>query len=159
LEDHKYADVLIGRMSSSITQKINEAQTRRNSARRVVRKEGYRKYRPALMSEVGDSVTDRDSSVGIGTRYWLDGPGIESQWGGARFSALVQNGAMAAWLFLRVKQSRRGADHPLPSSAEVKEKVELYFRFLSVSSSQVIEENFTFINNLYSSFGKRLLMR
>jgi hypothetical protein len=24
---------------------------------------------------------DKDSSVGIATRYWLDGPGIESQWG------------------------------------------------------------------------------
>ena len=29
----------------------------------------------------------RDSSVGIATNYWLDGPGIESRWG-ARFSAL-----------------------------------------------------------------------
>ena len=33
----------------------------------------------------------RDSSVGIGTRYGLDGPGIESRWG-ARFSASVQAG-------------------------------------------------------------------
>ena len=33
----------------------------------------------------------RGSSVGIATRYWLDGPGIESRWG-ARFSALVQTG-------------------------------------------------------------------
>ena len=33
----------------------------------------------------------RDSSVGIATRYGLDGPGIESQWG-ARFSAPVQTG-------------------------------------------------------------------
>ena len=24
---------------------------------------------------------DRDSSVGIATRYWLDGPGIETRWG------------------------------------------------------------------------------
>jgi len=31
----------------------------------------------------------RDSSVGIATRYGLDGPGIESWWG-ARFSAPVQ---------------------------------------------------------------------
>jgi len=30
----------------------------------------------------------RDSSVGVGTRYGLDGPGIKSQWG-ARFSAPV----------------------------------------------------------------------
>jgi hypothetical protein len=33
----------------------------------------------------------RDSSVGIVTRYGLDGPGIESRWG-ARFSAPVQTG-------------------------------------------------------------------
>jgi hypothetical protein len=33
----------------------------------------------------------RDSSVGIATRYGLDGPGIESRWG-ARFSAPVQVG-------------------------------------------------------------------
>jgi hypothetical protein len=30
--------------------------------------------------------------VGIATRYGLDGPGIESRWGGARFSAPVQTG-------------------------------------------------------------------
>jgi hypothetical protein len=34
----------------------------------------------------------RDSSVGIVTRYRLDGPGIESLWG-ARFSAPVQTGS------------------------------------------------------------------
>jgi hypothetical protein len=33
----------------------------------------------------------QDSSVGIATRYGLDGPGIESRWG-ARFSAPVQTG-------------------------------------------------------------------
>jgi hypothetical protein len=33
----------------------------------------------------------RDSSVGIATRYGLDGPGIESRWG-ARFSPPVQTG-------------------------------------------------------------------
>ena len=36
----------------------------------------------------------RDSSVGIATRYELDGPGIESRWG-ARFSAPVQTGPRA----------------------------------------------------------------
>jgi hypothetical protein len=28
-----------------------------------------------------DSIGSQDSSVGIATRYGLDGPGIESQWG------------------------------------------------------------------------------
>ena len=36
----------------------------------------------------------RDSSVGIATRYGLDGPGIESRWG-AKFSAPVQTGPVA----------------------------------------------------------------
>ena len=31
------------------------------------------------------SISGRDSSVGIATRYGLDGPGIESQWGGRNF--------------------------------------------------------------------------
>ena len=34
---------------------------------------------------------DRDSSVDVQTRYGLDGPGIESRWGGG-ISALVQTG-------------------------------------------------------------------
>ena len=73
----------------------------------------------------------RNSSVGIATRYGLDGPGIESQWGGP-----VQTGSeahthpasyiMRTGSFPGVKQSRRGVDHPPPSSAEVKERIELY---------------------------------
>jgi len=75
----------------------------------------------------------RDSSVGIATCYGLDGPGIESQWG-ARFSTPVQTGpgahpatyAMCTGSFLGgVKRPRRGIDHPPPSRAEVKERVEL----------------------------------
>jgi len=34
----------------------------------------------------------RDSVVGIVSRYALDGPGIESREGGARFSGLVKTG-------------------------------------------------------------------
>ena len=77
---------------------------------------------------------DRESSVGITTRYGLDGPGIESRWE-ARFSALVENGhgahtatyTMGTGSFPGVKRLGRGVDHPPPSSAEVKERVELYF--------------------------------
>ena len=62
----------------------------------------------------------RDSSVGIATRYGLDGPGIESQWG-ARFSAPVQNRPAAhpapytmgnGSLPGGVKRPERGVDHP-----------------------------------------------
>ena len=58
-----------------------------------------------------------DSSVGIATRYGLEGPGIESRWG-ARYSAPVQTGP-------GVKRPGRGIDHPPPFSAKVKEGVEL----------------------------------
>ena len=37
-------------------------------------------------------IRSRGSSVGIATRYGLDGTGIECWWGGARFSAPVQTG-------------------------------------------------------------------
>jgi hypothetical protein len=75
----------------------------------------------------------RGSSVGIATRYGLDGPGIESRWG-ARFFAPVQTGlgahpAFKTWgagYFLGIKRPGRSVDHAPPSSAEVKERVELY---------------------------------
>jgi hypothetical protein len=74
----------------------------------------------------------RDSSVGIATRYGLDGTGIESRWR-ARFSSPVQTGpgahpasyTMGTGFFAEVKRPGRGVDHPTPSSAEVKESVKL----------------------------------
>jgi len=82
-----------------------------------------------VMSEV----RSRDSLVGIATRYGLDGPGIESRWG-ARFSKPVQTGCgahpapytMGTGSFPGVRRPVRCVDHPPPSSAEVKERVELY---------------------------------
>ena len=75
----------------------------------------------------------RDSSVGIATRYGLDGPGIESRWG-ARFSAPFQTGpgaypascTMGTGSFAGVKRSGRGADHPPPSKCRGQERVGLY---------------------------------
>jgi hypothetical protein len=73
-----------------------------------------------------------DSAVGTATRYGLNGPGIEFLWG-ARFSAPVQTcpGAhrapytLGTKSFPEVKGPGRGADHPSPPSAEVKERVQL----------------------------------
>jgi len=74
-----------------------------------------------------------DSSVGIATRYGLEVPGIESRWL-ATFCAPVQTGlgahpasyTMGTVSFPRVKRPGCGVDHSPPSSAEIKERVELY---------------------------------
>ena len=74
----------------------------------------------------------RDISVGIATRYGLDGPGDLIPVG-ARFSALVQTGPgahPASYTFGTgsspgVKRPGRD-DHPHPSSAGVQGRVELY---------------------------------
>ena len=63
---------------------------------------------------------DQGSVVGIATRHGMDGPGIESQWGGARFFAPVQTCSgthptsyiMGTVSFSAVKLSGRGVDHP-----------------------------------------------
>jgi hypothetical protein len=60
-----------------------------------------------------------DSSVGIATRYGLDGPVIESRCG-ARFFAPLQTGpgahpapyTVGSGSFLGVKRPGRGVDHP-----------------------------------------------
>jgi hypothetical protein len=75
----------------------------------------------------------RDS---IATRYGLGGPGIESRWGRdfphpSRPSlgppSLLYNGYRVS--FPGVKRMGRGVDHPPPSRAEVRERVELYFYY------------------------------
>ena len=75
----------------------------------------------------------RDSSVGIATGYVLDGPEIESQWGRdfthPSSPALGLTQPAIQWVpgpSPEVKRAMRGVDHPSPSSAEVKERVELY---------------------------------
>jgi len=69
----------------------------------------------------------RDSSVDTATRYGLDGPGIESRWG--RDFPHPSRPVAGPWYrvsFPGVKRPGRGVDHPSPSNAAVKERVELY---------------------------------
>ena len=75
----------------------------------------------------------------------MDGPGIECRWK-ARFSASVQNGpgahlascTKATGSLKGVKRPGRGVDHPPTSSAEVKERVELYLYSSSGPSWSVL---------------------
>ena len=74
-----------------------------------------------------------DSSVGIATRYGVDGPGIESRWGRdfphPSRPALGPTQPSAQWvpgLSPGVKRPGRGADPPPPSGTEVEGRVELY---------------------------------
>ena len=74
------------------------------------------------------SFVGRDSSVGMVTRFGLDGPGIESRWR----SEILRTRPDRTWgppspmyngyrvSLPRVKRLGRGVDHPPPSSAEVK---------------------------------------
>jgi hypothetical protein len=75
------------------------------------------------------TIEGRDSSVGIATRYGLDGPGIESRWR-RNFShpsraALETNPAsytLGTGYFPAVKRPGRGAVHPPHLSAEGMER-------------------------------------
>ena len=58
----------------------------------------------------------RDSLVGMTTCYGLNGPGIETRWG----------------------PPSHGVKHTLPSSAEVKERVQLYLYSLSGPSQPLL---------------------
>ena len=78
----------------------------------------------------------QDSSVGIATRYGLDGPGIESRWGREIFCtrpdrpwgppSLLYNGYQ---VFPGDKAAGAWRWPPTPSTTELKGKVELYLCF------------------------------
>ena len=82
----------------------------------------------------------RHSSVGIATRYGLGGTGVESRWKrdfphpSRRLGAHPDSYTMGTGSFPGVKRPGRGVNHPPPSSAEVKVRVELYLYFSSGSS-------------------------
>ena len=64
----------------------------------------------------------RDSSVGIATRYGLQGPGIEFQW--RQDLPYLSRPALGPTQLPGIKRPGRGVDDQPPSSAEVKERVE-----------------------------------
>ena len=65
---------------------------------------------------------DRDSSVGIATRYGLDAPGIESRWEGEIFrtGAHPTSYKTGTGSLRRVNRSGRGVEHPLHLAPRLK---------------------------------------
>ena len=115
---------------------------------RVCRHENIQTYFGFRSDELNSSrnvLVDRDSSVGIATRYGFDGSGIESRcgWGFPHQSrpALGTHAAlytMGTGSFPGVKRPEHGVNHPPPSSAEFKGRVRLYFYSPCVPSWQVV---------------------
>jgi hypothetical protein len=104
-------------------------------------------------SHLNDGV-NRDSVVGVATRYELDGTGIESRWRRIFRTRpyrpwdpphLLYNGYRVS--LEGVYLPGRGVHHPLPSSAEAKERVELYLYSPSGPSWPVLGRTlpFTFL--------------
>ena len=87
----------------------------------------------------------RDSSVGVASLYGLDGPGIESWWGGEIFHTrrdrptLPPARCVPALFPQGVKRSGYGFDRPLPYSAMVKERVDLYLYSPGHRVAQLVE--------------------
>jgi hypothetical protein len=87
--------------------------------------------RQAHEISTGGRLFGRDSSVSTATRYRLDSPGIESRLGDeiSRNRPARPAQPPIQWvpgLLPGLKRPGRSVDHPPQSSAEVKEKVELY---------------------------------
>ena len=94
----------------------------------------------------------RGSPVGMATRYGLDGPGIESRWGGRDFPhpsrpALGSTQPPIQWvpgLSPGGKRPGGGVEHPPPSRAEVKERAKLYIYSPFWAFVAYYRVNFTF---------------
>jgi hypothetical protein len=88
----------------------------------------------------------RDSLVGIVTRYGLDGLVRESHRGhDFPHSSRPALGHIHEVSFPGVKRPGRGVNHPPTSSAEVKERVELYFYSPSGPSWPVLGRTLLFL--------------
>jgi hypothetical protein len=89
--------------------------------------------------------------------YDLEGPGIKSRWEIFRTrpdrscgpTNLLYSGYRAS--FPGVKRPGHGVDHPLPSSAEVKERVQLYLYSTSAPSRPVLGWTLSFSLSLHGN--------
>jgi hypothetical protein len=81
------------------------------------------------LSFVHEGSVGRESAISVATRYRTEGQEIESCWGHFPHPSRpalgpLHNGYRVS--FTEVRRPVRGVEHPLPSSAEVKEREELY---------------------------------
>jgi hypothetical protein len=101
-----------------------------------------------------------DSSVGIATRYALDGPAIESRWE-ARFSrpAMGLTQPTIQWVpFLsRGKAAETWLLPPTPPSVEVTERVELYIYSASVPSWPVLGQTSLTVSIFCTNASSRMI--
>jgi hypothetical protein len=101
-----------------------------------------------------------DISVGIATRYGLEGPA--SNPGEERFFAPFQtdSGAHTTTYTIvigslsRVKRPERGVNHPPSSSTEVKERVELYMYSISGLSWPVMGRSLPLVLYIYNKYSE-----
>jgi hypothetical protein len=120
----------------------------------------------------------QDSSVSITTCYRPYSPGTESVWGRdfphTSRPALVPTQPLitiGTGSFPGVKQPGRGVDHPPPSSAKVKERVELYLyspfgpswpiigRTLPMYHTTVLMTIFQYCNIMHSSLTYQMYVK
>jgi hypothetical protein len=115
-----------------------------------------------------DCQRSRDSSVGIATRYGLDGPGIKFRWG-PRFSAPVQTGSeahpasytMGTGSFPGVKRPGRGVDHPPHLEPRLKKEYNFTFTTpfgpswpVTVTCTLCDSERTAFIFGFFNRYGR-----
>jgi hypothetical protein len=115
------------------------------------------KYVYAVIQQYNEDREGRYSSVGIATRYGLDGPGIESRWMGdfphLSRPAMGPTQPHIKWVpgLLRAKAAGHGVDYPQPFKVDVKERVELYLYSTAGSSWSVLGDlNFCNKGRLYT---------
>ena len=131
----------------------NKEPTRRPSLKPV--KSAWRKLRIVEDQDLFFSkYSGRDSSVGIATRYGLDGARIESRPNcpGTHPASYT----MGTGSFPGGKRPGRGADHPPPSSAEVEERVELYFHSPSGPLWPVIGRTYLYLYLYCSQYSSQV---
>jgi len=119
------------------------------------------------LRRMAEKISTRDSSAGIASRYRLESPGIESPWGRnfphTSSPALEPTQPPIKWVPVLSRGKAAGAWRwpPIPTSAEVKEIVEIYLYSPSGPSWPVLRWTLLYFILLYfssiNSYSRRLM--